>query len=162
MVAALGQPFKNALRVTTLKAPANAWDVQIATSTDAGVKKGDVLLCRLYARAIKGQAETGEARITFVMECNYAPYTKSVEFDIACPRDWTRFDIPFTAVEDLDAAQVGINIRVGQGVQTVEIGGIEVVNYAATVALKDLPRTKGSYAGMGSGCGMANRCDGTY
>jgi endo-1,4-beta-xylanase len=144
-----GQPFKEALRLTTLQKSANVWDVQLSATATQGVKKGDTLLATFYVRSVKGQAETGEARTALVFERGEEPYTKSVDYDVRIPaRGWKRFDVPFKAGEDLPQNLSKMHFRLGYDPQAFEIGGISLTKWGPEVALKDLPRTRASYVGM--------------
>jgi GH35 family endo-1,4-beta-xylanase len=143
-----GLPFKQLLRLTTLKPTENVYSVQVSALTTAPVKQGDILLATFYVRALKGQAETGEARTQFVFETGAPDYEKSATVDVAIPREWKRVDVPFRAVRDSGAGEAQVCLRMGYGPQSFEVGGVSVVNYGTSVALTDLPRTKSEYAGM--------------
>lgn len=148
-VAVIGQPFAQALRLRTKTRPAEVYSLQLAGAPAAPVKKGDVLLATFFVRAVEGgQAETGEARTEFVFERTSAPHTKAVTLGVAIPRgQWRRIDVPFKAVEDLAANQARISFRLGYVPQVFELASVSLVNYQNKVALKDLPRTRASYAG---------------
>lgn len=140
-----GQKFTQALRVRVTARPENPWFLQVHATTTAPVAKGDVLLARFSIRCIESM--TGEASVGFVFELGKDPWTKSVEFSVSAGRTWTEVNVPFTSVGTYGPGEAGINFPVGFAVQTVEIGGISVVNYAAKVKPKDLPRTGFSYGG---------------
>lgn len=150
-VSITGQPFKTALQLRTLRRSETPYAVQLSGKAVSGVKKGDVLLATFYVRTIKGQAETGEAHTEFVFERGEAPHTKAVTQGINIPpvaKGWTRIDIPFEAAEDLEPERTNISFRLGYDPQAFEIGGIRLTNYGTRVGVKDLPRTRATYAGM--------------
>ncbi len=146
---ATGQvPGGEVLRLTTLRKPANAWEVQAGAPTAAPVKKGDVLLARFYVRAVKGQAETGEARTQFIFEKNGPPHNKSAALDIPVPREWKRIHVPFVADADYAAGEALVALRMGYGEQVFDVAGFELLNFGKMVTLRDLPRTRSEYLGM--------------
>ena len=148
-VAVTGQPFTQALQVTTRVKPASDYNIQLRAPTAAAVSRGDVLLGIFYARALATSSETGEARVGFVFERAGDPYTKSASFPVRfASRDWQRFTIPFTAAESYAAGGAQCNLKVGYDPQTVELGGISVLNYKTSLSLESLPGVKLSYGGM--------------
>jgi endo-1,4-beta-xylanase len=147
-VTGAGLPFNQALRVTTPDVPSNFWDYQITCVSLEGVSKGDVCLATFWVRCIGGgQPETGEGKIGFCFERNGAPYTSSIDRPLTAPRNWQKMEIPFIIVEDLTASNAHMTIRLGFMKQTIEIGGLTIVNYKKTRTLESLPKTKITYAG---------------
>jgi GH35 family endo-1,4-beta-xylanase len=144
-VAVEGRQFGKALRVQTIKRPANPWLVQLIARSAAAVEKGDVLLGTFWLRC--AESMTGEAATTFVFEVGRDPYTKSADFLISAGTAWKLVHVPFLARQSFGVGEASINFQLGYGPQTVEIGGISVVNYGKKVKLKDLPHTSIDYAG---------------
>ncbi len=141
-----GQPFKTAIRVETKVVPGNPWEFEAGADSSAAVKQGDVMLASVYVRAIKGQPETGEGRTTLDFQVN-GTWTKSIEQSIPITKTWRRIDIPFVAKYDSAAGGASVAFRLGYGIQTVEIGGLSIMDFENRARLKDLPRTAATYAG---------------
>ena len=142
-----GQPFTSAVRVTTLKVAADDWRFEVGTDVTAPVKKGDVMLATVWARALKGQPETGEGRAVLDFQTKEPDWSKSVSFPFAITKDWRRIDVPFTAGYDTPAGRANVAFRLGGLVQTVEIGGLTVQDYGPDYDLAKLPRTEIHYRG---------------
>ena len=147
IVEAPGQPFGKAMRITMTKKPAQRWDLQLKAPTAAPVKRGDAMLAVFWGRTLDSKAETGEGETELVFELDRTPHTKSVEHPGQFAREWTQVMIPFTAAADYAAGEAGILLRLGYGPQTIEIGGVQVLNYGKAVRMQDLPRTRTGYAG---------------
>ena len=147
-VAVQGQTFTRALRLQTLKRPASEWSFQIGAPNAQAVKKGDVLLASLWARAVQGQAETGEARTTVILETGAPDYLKSVQEPIALSRDWKRIDVPFVAQYDSAAGAAHFWLHLGFNPQIIEIAEVSLLNFQNRVQIGDLPRLSRSYAGQ--------------
>jgi GH35 family endo-1,4-beta-xylanase len=143
IVPAAGQAFASAMRVTTATQPANSWDIQLAARSAAPVAKDDVLLATFWARA----AEGNEATASFIFEIAGPPYTKSADCAVSVGVQWKRFHVPFKSLGDFAAGGAGINFQLGFQPQTIEIGGVEVVNYGRNARLADLPRATVHYRG---------------
>jgi GH35 family endo-1,4-beta-xylanase len=147
MVDVKGQPFPRALRLTTLKPPQYDWAQQLIVPTVEPVTKGDVLLATFYARAERGQAETGEARTALIFERSGEDYEKSIEQGIGVGPEWRRIDLPFVARASYGPGAAQLCLRLGYGPQAIDVGGLTVTNYGSTRQLADLPRTSFWYEG---------------
>jgi GH35 family endo-1,4-beta-xylanase len=140
------QSFKKALRITTAPGASAEWSVQLrAASLAAPVKANDVLIGHFWMRCVESM--TGDGAVGFVIEQNHEPFDKAVERRINVGSKWTECFIPFRAQRDLPADQTQICFRLGFDRQTIELGGIEVLNFGRSVKLEDLPRTKITYIG---------------
>lgn len=145
LVSVTGQPFKTAARITTFNDPGTEWNLQVATATSEDVKRGDVVLATFYLRCIESM--TGEGFTGFVLEENHEPYDKAAELRVGAGKAWLQCFVPFKAERDFPAGQTQICFRAGFDRQTIEIGGIELINHGPGVDLASLPRTKVTYAG---------------
>lgn len=141
-----GQPFEKGWRVE-VREKVGDYHAQLAAPLPAGLKKGDVILLTAWARLIDTADESGEGRVGFVLEQAKDPYDKVFNAPFSVKKEWTRFDVP--AEVKLDFASTGgqFTIRLGEVVQTIEIGGFEVRKFPAGTKVSDLPRTKVSYVG---------------
>ena len=61
--------------------------------------------------------------------------------------NWQLFQLPFVADDAYAAGMAQLNFQLGFAPQTVEIGGVELLNYRNAVKWSDLPRTRRTYAG---------------
>ena len=136
--------FQKAMRMTTKKIPETPWSFQSNAKCAAGVKKGEVMLAVFWARAA-GASEDAES--TFVFELSRTPYTKSVSFRFDCVRAWSKIYVPFVAAMDYEPGDIALHFQGGRERQTIEIGGLRVINFGGGVALGQLPYTPLSYKG---------------
>jgi GH35 family endo-1,4-beta-xylanase len=145
--AVASQPFAAAVRLTTLAKPTNAWDIQLTAKTIAPIAKGDALLVRFWGRAIQGQAETGEARTSVIVEKAGAPFGKSLMKPLSLSAAWRPYQFGFAAAEDYPVAGAQLNFHAGFAPQAFEIAGLELLNYGKSIAVDDLPGSLTNYAG---------------
>ena len=143
-----GQPFKEALRLTTYQTTANKWDVQVDAPVSVATQNGDVILAEFWMRAVKTQGETGESKSEFVFERVGDPWTKAVEYGISVGPQWKKYSIPFAAVESLDAGKSHISFRMGYGPQSYDLADLKLTTYGTKLKVSDLPQTKAGYGGM--------------
>lgn len=142
-----GEPFKEALLLTTVKAGDNPWSVQVDAICTSPVKTGDVILCQFWMKAAQTHVESGEAKSEFDFERNGDPWTKASTYALSAGPQWKQYSIPFTAVEDLDAGKSHICFRMGYPPQAFELAGLTLINYGTSRKLEDMPQTKLSYEG---------------
>jgi GH35 family endo-1,4-beta-xylanase len=137
--------FSQAIQIETSPGARAEWYTQIVAPVTQGAKKGDVLLAHFWLKC--DDSMTGEGYTTFVFEIAHDPFDKAVEFKISSGPKWKEVYIPFQTKIDFPAGQAHIAFRAGFDRQTIELGGISVVNYQSSVKLQDLPQTKITYAG---------------
>lgn len=139
------QPFPRALRIQTNGCPAAEWSVLVHASNAAPIHAGDVLLASFWIRCVESM--TDEAFATFVLQLARPEWDKCVEFRASAGQQWRQYSIPFRALRYYAPGDAQICFRVGFEKQTVEIGGVQVINHGATARIEDLPRTRVTYAG---------------
>jgi GH35 family endo-1,4-beta-xylanase len=148
VVAVTGQPFQKALRLMANVRSVNIWDLQATANCDGPLKQGDVLLATFYIRAIQGQAETGEARTSFVFEQQGEPWTKYADQEVSAGKEWKRIFIPIEMRQAAPPTGTHVCLRLGYGKQTFEIADFQFLNFGSSVKMEDLPRTRATYQGM--------------
>ena len=142
-----GQPFDQAMQIVTKARPENPFGVQMTSRTIAPVEKDDRLLAVFWARVLDPLPASGEGRTAFIFELNKDPYTKCADYPVNLGREWEQFYVPFTAKMSHATGSANIIFRAGYDPQTIQIAGVQVINYGAAVEMKALPFTVQSYAG---------------
>ncbi|MBE7047613.1 MAG: hypothetical protein E7396_09455 [Ruminococcaceae bacterium] len=136
------QPFKKAVRITCNKVPEKSSDMITRTPATPeknkgdGVKKEDIMLLAFKMRTINTDSEDGMGRVQVQIE-HPTNFKKALfEFAIA-GKDWTIKYLPFSGIDDATS----IGIRGGFALQTVELGGVEIINLGPDFDVKTLPQT---------------------
>jgi hypothetical protein len=146
-----GQPFDRALRVVLKKAGQDSNATQISLRTTAPVAQGDALMASFW---IRGTApEGGGANVIVMFEKSGDPWTKSVTQRVNASADgetWRRVVVPFTSAETYGADGAMLSIRLATKAQTVEIGGLSVVNLGKTKSRDDLLETAAKLSPLGA------------
>lgn len=151
-VAVSDAPFATALRLAVegffdqVDRSGNALELEIPTTAD--VQRGDVVLIRIWLRCV----ESADGRGSCV--CQFRPrqydLDKPAEFRAIATGQWTQFCFPFTSEAQYAAGAASLVFIPGFEAQTLEIGGIELANYASNCTIDQLPRSSFTYRGRGS------------
>jgi len=148
-----GQTFKQALRVRTLAATPTPYTAQLRAPTIAPIHAGDVLFARFYMRCIGTKSETGAGSTELVIEQGAPEYKKLVSFPGSAGPEWKELCIPFVATREniggdaIPAGGANVLFRLGYGPQTIEIGGMEILDFGNSVRVQDLPQPNITYSG---------------
>lgn len=142
-----GRPFHRAAQLQTLKRPDHTYSFQFRTKLAQPVKKGDALLAIFDARAAEPLPTIGSAQSSFVFELTSAPHTKSADYPFKVGTTWQRYYVPFFAQGDQAPGAAQVMFRLGYDPQTIEIGGLQVLNFGAGIDRDRLPYTPASYIG---------------
>jgi len=156
VVTVIGQPFKQALRLRTLAKTETPYTVQLHAITVAPIHEGDVLFARFYLRGIESKTEMSFGTTELVIEQGGPEYKKLISFGASARPEWKAFSIPFVATKEniggkeIAEGKARVLFRLGYGPQTIELGGIEILNFGNKVRLADLPESHGDYIGRES------------
>jgi len=146
-----GPGFTRAWRIATLQDTNPMGAIELRAPNSLPVKAGDVGMIRFFGRAAATADETGAGRVFVVVRRNGLDPTSSFEGDFTLGREWQEVLIPFVFAKDSPPGDSAVVLRFGFKRQTIEIGGLEVLDYARTLAFAALPRTRSTYAGREPG-----------
>jgi GH35 family endo-1,4-beta-xylanase len=144
-------PFQRALRVTTLRQPAAPWSIQVGTAVEGEIRQDDVCLLSIYVRCLRSQDESGAGQANLVVQQGHRPWRKLVTHPAAPGPEWQRVDVPFRAGMPLPRGRGAVRFQIGYRPQTLEFGGLRLLNYGPEAELDSLPRTRLSYPGREPG-----------
>ncbi|MGO9566989.1 MAG: endo-1,4-beta-xylanase [Desulfomonilaceae bacterium] len=140
-------PFHRAIRTTTCRETPVAWDVGAGVNLSETIDAGDSCLLSFYVRGTRLQGKSGSAKADAYLEFTRSPHEKLVTMAVSADRDWRRIYIPFRAETALRENKVRVVFHLGFLPQTVEIGGISLLNFRKKVSLAALPATRLTYRG---------------
>ncbi len=144
-------PFDKAIRIQTLGWPKSEDHIRLVMTAPKPIADNDVLFLTYYIRASRAvRAETGagiQAKFTRI-KFNRAN-SLAQEERIGVKKAWTRVQVPFYSSGSWDPKSdpARLVFCLGFPEQTVEIGGIELVNYDGAFDIRKLPHPKNTYAG---------------
>jgi hypothetical protein len=187
--AVAGQPFKSALRIEVAKKPQRSGDVQIAAPVDGIVASGDVLLVSFWMRSGAAGEATLDAGFRTVPVAAAAPGAPgaagapgargvagapgaaggrgrgmfggqpALSAPAVAGTSWKKVQFPFALTRAYNKGEAEVYFTLGLRQQTVEIGGISLVNYGTSKKVADLPFTKLGYAGSEPGAPWRKAAD---
>ena len=141
-----GPGFSRAVRVSSNRR-GSAWDMQSLAGVSKPLARGEAILVRFWARTIQTQDESEQGFLWVSLGENQPPWTKSLESTVPVQKSWQPFALRARVRRDYGAGQLSFAFGVGDTVQMIEIGGVELLHYAGAVAVGDLPQTRTTYAG---------------
>ncbi len=142
-----GEPFARARRITTTRDLSPAWAIELRVPLAQPAGRGDVALLHFFARSIAAADESGRARVRVVVQKSTPEFDKDLQSEVFAGREWQEFFLPFQYTQARTANESELAFGFGYKKQTVEIGGVELLDYGAHVALSTLPKTRFSYTG---------------
>lgn len=156
VVEVIGQPFSVAWRAETLARPAVPQTVQLHTPCDIAIREGDLLYLTLNIRAVPDSEDmTGmasqsqlQAIAQVSLEDVREPPKKLYSNLLTAQAKWQRYTVVFRATSTHVAGDTRLVFCFGYGRQSIEIGGIQLVNYGNTQLPSDIELTRLTYQGM--------------
>lgn len=134
--------FTRAIEVENLTEPALSYSAQITFDSEESISAGDVLVATIYAKKIKCVDESGYATMNATYEAIDIDWTKFSAQTESVPETWERYQYAFVVTKDLKAGGAHFCIRVGFRYQTIQFGGLEVVNYGKNADISVLAPEK--------------------
>jgi endo-1,4-beta-xylanase len=146
--AVTGQPFKSALRIEVSRKPERSQDVQISAPVDAAMASGDVLMVSFWLRS----SASGEA----TLDAGFRPGgggrgPAPLNMPAVAGSAWKKVELPFALTRAYNKGEAEVFFTLGLGQQTLEIGGIELLNYGTSKRVADLPFSRLGYGGSEPG-----------
>jgi endo-1,4-beta-xylanase len=146
--AVTGQPFTSALRIEVSRKPERAQDVQIAAPVDAAMARGDVLMISFWLRS----SFSGEATLDVGFRSGAATRGPApLNMPAVAGSEWKKFQFPLALTRAYNKGEAEVFFTLGLRQQTLDLGGIELLNYGAGKRVADLPFTRFGYGGSEPG-----------
>lgn len=143
-----GQPFVRAIRVKVAGRTDPAYQVQALTpKTTVPVKKGDRLLAVLNVRCPEApDGAVGAFRAS--IQVSGPPWTGFGSAMVTAGKEWRRVYLPGQAAGDFAAGGYELTLHFGLQSQTLELGGLALLNLGADADPAKLPFTQITYPGQ--------------
>ena len=131
------QDFTRAVRIQVDSAGPFVYSHAYNFVSQAPIGEGDVLLLSVWLRNVQPDER---ASIELVFEQNEEPYNKVRTVPLSFgSTEWEQVLVPLTANASFAAEGSHFHINVGQKTQTIEVGGVAVINYGDAYPINDLP-----------------------
>ncbi|MEM6646154.1 MAG: endo-1,4-beta-xylanase [Bacteroidota bacterium] len=129
-----GQRFTRS-RTYTSQQQNNPGEAALRFPITASVEANDVGLLVLWIRTTHGDV----GNIDLLIERDGNPFTKSFSFAAGPSGEWRQWLVPFEFAEDYNARGARVQINMGRAAQSIEIGGLALINYRNAYSVDDLP-----------------------
>lgn len=134
------RPFSLAVRVEVTESTDDPWGANYYGQVDGrSVGAGDVLLGVFYLRGPAESETTPTVQFSAKTEGNLDTNLVRSSPEVTPPTEWTRYYVPIEVAEDAEAGSWWVELFLGYGPQTVDIGGAAVVDFGQAVAVEALP-----------------------
>ncbi len=128
VVAVDGQSFSTAVELTTSAAAAQPYDSGATLTTTAAVTSGDNLVARFWIR--RTLPASGAAKTQFNFEKASGNFDKSVQTPLTLTDgNWHQQTVKFKSAGTYAVGAAEVSFWLGYGVQTIQIGGLELLDY---------------------------------
>ncbi|MCU4744675.1 endo-1,4-beta-xylanase [Natronoglomus mannanivorans] len=138
-------PFSEATRFDVTEEPNENWDVQLRTADWASdpyrsIEEGQVMLGVAYLRAPAGDGIAQYVADIHDVEDPWNFVVGDVDYQEP-PAEWQRYFFPveFGAAADGDAFEWSTQFHLGFGVQTVDVGGVALLDFGQSIEASELP-----------------------
>ena len=116
--------FGNVIQAVIPGGLENSFNSQLRQGVNGSVSEGDILWVEFQARSVGGPGE-----VSAIFERSSAPYTKSLSQGISLSEDWSKIQIPFSALESYSSGEASFGFHLGHLEQTLQFTDFQVFNY---------------------------------
>lgn len=142
------QHFKTALHIKGLKKPKSFHTVQIASKKNVKpIKKGDLVFMQFTARCLKSSDETGEGVVSATCVVDSKSWSSFGGVSGYFDKEWKTFYGWGVAKNDYLPGKVRMHFFLSKRLQTIELGGIVILNLGQHIDKEKLPRNIVTYEG---------------
>lgn len=147
VIDAPGMPFPKTLRIRVPAAGNKPYEVELKAQTIGPIRKGDALWLSFWWRAAPSTDSEFEAVTRVYVSKSSPPWTTLHSQSLGAKSEWRWIQIPFIANESLAAGEAQVTFHLAFCPQTVEFGGMTLLNYGSNFDIARLPRNRETYAG---------------
>ncbi len=133
ILSAVMQPFAQKLNVVVHSTGTNAWDAGYGMSNVNSIGAGDACLLIIWLRS-----PSGDGQINIFVE-NSSTYEKEVLLTVDLTDQWVQYLVPFEADIAYSPGGLTTGLHLAWQEQTIEMGGLAILNYHSAVDVDDLP-----------------------
>jgi GH35 family endo-1,4-beta-xylanase len=130
------QDFSQKESIIVNAAGANQWDAGYGIGNTQTIQAGSAALMVVWLRA---QSSNGPDGKVSVFAENSSTYEKEIYLTFDLSGQWTQYFIPFDAEQTYPPGGLTFGIHLAWQEQTIEVGGVAVLNYGTAIGIEELP-----------------------
>jgi GH35 family endo-1,4-beta-xylanase len=110
---------------------------------------GDIMFVSFYMRTLASTDETNEGKAVFLHQQSQEPFKNYYQYSagVSPESGWVKFVLPYEIGNLHDIMRARLSFKTGVRPQTIEIGGIEFLNYKDMTSVGELPYMSFTYEG---------------
>lgn len=139
-----GGPCAEFRRFTISKLPPLRFKVQLQQGITGVITKGDTCLLVFYARAVGTDKAIGSANVMVRTPPNFITLAQQ---DFVVGKEWEAVVVPFFPLHDSPDGKAAVAIHLGGALQTIDIGGLRLLDYGPEYPVELLPKAGTRKAG---------------
>jgi endo-1,4-beta-xylanase len=133
-----GQPFTQAMRITTNGPSTDIFRAALSWSIPRATARNDVMLASFWIRRISSASSTIEAQA--IVERNGGNFSKSLQLRLPVETDsWQRFQMPFRMDDNYTPGGAAFRFQFGGGPQSFDIADVQLLHFGTRATLEQLP-----------------------
>lgn len=117
----------------------NAWDTGLSLRNTTSIAKDDLILLGFWAKQTSGPSQV------FVFAENGVDYEKEFYLPLSFTPDWTQYYVAFRASESFDIGSLQAGFHLASLQQTIDIAGLNAINFKDNYSVDDLPSSYSSF-----------------
>lgn len=141
------KPGESRLKIESRRARPNPWNASVHFSFRNGIEAGHVGLLWFYVRKAAGAGEGRAGGSVLVGGAVEGEYRKALSHDFQPGEDWSLVLVPFQAIESVPAGTGEVSIHLGEHAQSIEIAGLNLLDYGRRIGAGELPQPALTYPG---------------
>lgn len=130
---AVDQFFSEKVNIVVNSGGTNPWDAGYGISNVQQIGSGDVCLLVIWLRAVGNPGS-----VNLFVE-NASTFNKEVFLTLDLSTEWTPYSVPFQADQTYAPGTLNTGLHLALQAQTIELGGLAILNYSNSVSIDDLP-----------------------
>lgn len=138
-------PFRQTFRADISRRTSQAWDAQLVIPIDRAFKKNSAMLLSFWVRCTRSEDESGSGTAAIYVQSGQD--RPRFGFRFSANREWRQWVRPFLAPADYDSEQSNISVHLSALAQTIEIAGVQLLDFGSGHDIKRLPQSKIDYEG---------------
>lgn len=131
-------PAPQVLQVLVKHPPDKPWAVQVTAPLAKALTKGDACVVTFHMRLAPAGSSSERGVLSVNVESRPS-YEKTVDMSYVLRPRWQTVCLPFRAAQDIPEGSGVVNIVLGQQAQTVQLAGLQVINYGPHQDTTTLP-----------------------
>ncbi|HEX4139700.1 MAG TPA: endo-1,4-beta-xylanase [Candidatus Methylacidiphilales bacterium] len=138
------------VKCTTSPGVTNGWELSLWANLQKAVTSGDTLVALFWMQRDSTSNQSNMGISGYKYQLTASPFTNVINYNpLMVEGAWQQFYIPFTSTQTFAAGASQFQLWFGAAVQTLDVGGIQVIDLGPGVTVASLNNNQTTYPGRG-------------